>query len=204
MGDNYSLGKCTKGPLCPFTHDTSTVAICPIYFQTGQCPAEENCDLSHDPSPERVPTCLHFLRGRCSKSECRYAHVRVNPSAMVCREFSIFGYCSKGILCDQHHVHECPDWSNTGSCQSKRCRLPHVDRAGQIRRQTANKSDAFTEVGNEASDESEEDDLSSEGEDLYEIDSDDIDSEGLNDDSVVSELPATDNDVHRQDNFIQF
>ena len=102
----------------------------------GKCLNDDNCDLSHNPTFERVPTCLHFLRGCCTNTSCRYAHIRVNPSAPVCREFSIFKYCSKGANCSERHVNECADWSNKGACQDKKCRLPHVDRAGQIRRQT--------------------------------------------------------------------
>ena len=123
---------------------------------------------------------------------------------MVCRDFSVFGYCSKGAFCDQRHVHECPAWSNTGSCQNKRCRLPHVDRAGQIRRQTANHIDPFGKPVKDAPSNSDGSDLSSEGEEVNEIDSDDIDSEGLDDDILVNQSSANDLDAHRQDDFIHF
>ena len=31
-------------------------------------------------------------------------------------------------------MNECADWSNKGICSNQKCRLPHVDRAGQIRK----------------------------------------------------------------------
>lgn len=93
-----TIGQCVRGPLCPYIHDPLTVAICKNFLQKGSCPAGDFCDLSHDPSPERVPACLHFLRGNCSNPSCRYAHVRVNPSAQVCREFATLGYCKKELL----------------------------------------------------------------------------------------------------------
>src|SRR5438034_709870 len=134
------LGSCHKVTSCPYIHDADKVAICKEFLQTGKCGAGLACDLSHDPSPERSPACLHFLRGRCSNPSCRYTHIRVTPGAPVCRDFAILGFCSKGAGCDQRHVHECPDYANTGNCGSKRCQLPHVDRAGQIRKIAANKT----------------------------------------------------------------
>ncbi len=160
-------------------HDHNKVAICKDFLQTGKCPAGASCDLSHDSTPERVPACLHFLRGRCSNDPCRYAHVRVNPAAPVCRAFATLGFCEKGADCAERHVVECPDYANTGVCNNKKCRLPHVDRAGQLRKMMAAGSDKTaddTKEGMPTSKGPEEDDVSS-GAD--EADSDDIDSEGL-------------------------
>ncbi|KAG6999325.1 hypothetical protein G7Y79_00036g072810 [Physcia stellaris] len=69
-----ATGRCLKGPLCPFTHDPNAVAICLDYLQKGSCTAGESCDLSHVATPQRVPACMHYLRGHCSNPECRYAH----------------------------------------------------------------------------------------------------------------------------------
>ena len=132
------LGRCAKGSRCLYTHDPTFVALCKDFLQKGLCPAGDFCDLSHDLSPERTPTCLHFLRGRCSNQSCRYTHVRLNPSALVCSDFAIFGYCKKGALCSNRHVHECPAYANTGVCRDKKCRLPHPDSAGQIRQHNTN------------------------------------------------------------------
>ena len=79
--------------------------------------------------------CSHFQRGKCTKADCRYAHVRVNPSVPVCRDFSVLGYCGRGSACPERHVFECPDYSATGKCSNSLCRLPHIDRASQLRQQ---------------------------------------------------------------------
>ena len=163
------LGRCLKGPRCPYIHDPEKVAICRDFLQTGDCPEGDSCDLSHDPTPNRVPTCLHFLRGKCSNEPCRYAHVRVNPAAPVCRDFAKLGYCGKGADCLDRHVSECPDYANKGTCRDTKCRLPHVDRAGQIRKLAASRA---AESANDDSD-----DIVSEEEEL--MDSDDLDSDGV-------------------------
>ncbi|CCJ31194.1 unnamed protein product, partial [Pneumocystis jirovecii] len=128
------LGKCVQGKSCPYKHDPNHVAICPL-FMKGKCQNKNSCDLSHEPTPHRVSACLHFLRGRCSNTNCLYAHVRVNPSAPVCRAFAIDGYCEKGIECREKHLRECPDFSEKGTCLIKNCRLPHIERAARKRKE---------------------------------------------------------------------
>ncbi|MCJ1312865.1 hypothetical protein MMC25_006541 [Agyrium rufum] len=168
---------CIKGPKCRYTHDPLRVAICPSYLMTGTClnGSASSCDLSHETTPERVPTCQYFFRGKCTKGDCRYAHVKTSPSAL------------------DKHVHECPDYSNTGLCKRKKCSLPHVDRAGQIRRQAeaaavaAATSRAERNSGEEE-DSEEERDLESdeeEEEDEYMMGNhEDVDSDGLADDFI--------------------
>ncbi|RAH65575.1 CCCH zinc finger protein [Aspergillus aculeatinus CBS 121060] len=191
-----TTGSCYKGPLCPYTHDPHKVAICKDFLQTGKCNSGMSCDLSHEPSPHRSPACVHFLRGRCANPECRYAHVRVTPGAPVCRDFAILGYCEKGAECDQRHVHECPDYANTGVCHKKNCRLPHVDRAGQIRKNAATKT--------EGDDDDEESDASSDDEEYDAIDSDDVDSDDLDGDEPELVAAAGDDigDLARQQDFV--
>ncbi|KAG4304645.1 hypothetical protein PORY_002038 [Pneumocystis oryctolagi] len=128
------LGKCLQGKSCPYKHNPNHVAICPL-FMKGKCPNENSCDLSHEPTPHRVSACLHFLRGQCSNTNCLYAHIRVNPSAPICREFAIDGYCEKGVECREKHLRECPDFSEKGSCSIKNCRLPHIERAARKRKE---------------------------------------------------------------------
>ncbi|KAL6230397.1 hypothetical protein BDW75DRAFT_222812 [Aspergillus navahoensis] len=188
-----TTGTCYKGPSCPYIHDPNKVAICKDFLQTGKCSAGNSCDLSHEPSPHRSPACVHFLRGRCSNPECRYSHVRVTPGAPVCRDFATLGYCEKGETCEERHVHECPDYANTGVCKKKHCRLPHVDRAGQIRKNAAPKEA-------EGDDES---DASSEEEDFDEIGSDDVDSDYLSDEGELIEGAET-GEVSKQQDFIRF
>ncbi|KAI9848632.1 MAG: hypothetical protein M1838_000471 [Thelocarpon superellum] len=197
------LGSCPKGPLCPYLHDPNKVAICKEFLQTGACPAGESCDLSHDPTPERVPACLHFIKGNCSNAQCRYAHVRVNPGAPVCRRFATLGFCESGAQCTDRHVHECPDYANTGTCHNKKCRLPHIDRAGQIRKSQVKAASAAAQDGDEAAAKDDGSDLSSDEEDAQ-MDSDDVDSDGLTDDFLEAHPGPGDPDVAAQQDFIHF
>ncbi|KAF4768896.1 hypothetical protein N7455_008852 [Penicillium solitum] len=192
-----TTGTCYKGPTCQFVHDPSKVAMCKDFLQTGQCAAGSSCDLSHEPSPHRSPTCMHFLRGRCANPECRYAHVRVTPGAPVCRAFATLGYCEKGDACEEKHVHECPDYANTGTCNKKRCQLPHVDRAGQIRKAAAAAA-SKADLGEDDSD------PSSEEENYDAIDSDDVDSDAF-DDTPEELIEGVDSgEMSQQQDFIRF
>lgn len=128
------LGKCLQGKSCSYKHDPDHVAIC-LSFMKGKCPNKNACDLSHEPTPHRVSACLHFLRGQCLNKNCLYSHVRVNPSAPICRAFAIEGYCEKGIECREKHLRECPDFSEKGSCLIKNCRLLHIERAARKRKE---------------------------------------------------------------------
>ena len=197
------LGHCLKGPLCPYIHNPTTVAICKEYLQKGTCPAGQSCDLSHDPTPERTPACLHFLRGKCSNPTCRYAHIRVNPSAPVCKDFAIYGYCTKGRLCNERHVHECPSYANIGACRDKKCRLPHVDRAGQIRKRAANAAGISNE-GDPLSPAVIEDDLTSEEEDSNSTTSDDVDSDGLEEEILHVSNGLDAHALSQQQDYVQF
>ena len=172
--------------------------MCKDYLQTGTCAAGDSCDLSHDHTPERVPACLHFLRGKCSNPSCRYAHVRVNPSALVCKDFATLGYCSKGARCPERHVHECPDYAKTGACRNPKCHLPHVDRAGQIKKHITN----ITDRPNASEEEDESDIVSDDNYD--EIDSDDVESEGLEEDVMQVSDNTTSRVLSQQQDFVQF
>lgn len=179
------------------------MAICKDFLQTGKCRSGDSCDLSHEPSPHRSPVCVHFLRGRCSNPECRYTHVRVTPGAPVCRDFAVLGYCERGEECTDRHVYECPDYANTGVCKKKKCTLPHVDRAGQLRKATASKSETTPPDGEE------EEDVSSEEEEYDEIDSDDVDSDELDSDSdepmvEFVEGGTGDKELSGQQDFVHF
>ena len=101
----------------------------------------------------------------------------MNPSAPVCKGFAVLGYCSEGIACEHRHVHECPDYANTGICRNKKCYLPHVDRAGQLRKQAAQL--------NHPSGDDDDDDISSDDATSETGDSDDIDSDGLEEEPII-------------------
>ncbi|KAF8426308.1 hypothetical protein EV426DRAFT_632115 [Tirmania nivea] len=184
-------GKCQRGLSCPYTHDPDRVAICPRFLLSNSCSEGDACDLSHDPTPHRVPACVHFLRGNCSNTNCRYAHIRVNPAAQICKAFATEGYCEKGGDCTERHVHECPEFDEKGVCTDKKCKLPHIERAGRRRMAAAAAAASKPAISTLASsndstaDESpngaEDSDLSSEDEGEA-IDSDDVDSDVLSDD----------------------
>lgn len=93
----------------------------------------DSCDLSHDMTPERVPNCVHFAKGSCTKPDCPYTHSRAEATAPVCESFGFQGYCEKGAECTSRHVFECPNFSNTGTCKIKGCKLPHRERASVLR-----------------------------------------------------------------------
>ena len=189
-------------------HDFDKIAICKTFLQKGTCPLGEACDLSHEPTPNRVPACLHFLRGNCTNEQCRYTHVHVNPAAPVCRNFATLGFCEKGSTCAERHVFECPDYANRGTCRNSKCRLPHVDRAGQIRKVAAAAAAAVEAKGDGgiSTDENAGEaasDLSSD-EDYDAIGSDDVDSDDLEDEIIPGLEEAENAEVSQQHDYIQF
>ncbi|KAI0741561.1 hypothetical protein C8Q80DRAFT_1221569 [Daedaleopsis nitida] len=130
-----TTGSCNRGLTCMYQHDPSKIAICWSFLQ-GNCPhTAETCPLSHDPTPERTPLCVHFANnGRCNRSNCPFPHVHVGPREGICRDFAVLGYCDKGLDCDKQHVRECPDFAEKGVCTNKACKLPHVIRANRNRK----------------------------------------------------------------------
>lgn len=178
----FFLGTCLKGPRCPYIHDPTKVAVCKEFVQKGSCPSGDSCDLSHDLTPERTPTCLHFSRGNCSNPDCRYTHVRVSPTALVCRDFGIYGYCAKGSNCTERHVNECPDFSNTGKCLTKGCKLLHKLKASVMRNNTANGTPE--DNNSDISSDDEEDEIGEE-----DVDSDDLEFFGDDDGEKDEDIP---------------
>lgn len=185
-----ATGVCPKGPRCRYTHDPAKVGACKEFLLKGSCTAGDSCDLSHDLTPERTPLCLHFARGNCQNAACRYTHARLSPGAPVCRAFAVYGYCGAGADCAERHVHECPDFSNTGACAAKGCKLPHRLKASTLR-----KNAARVEV-----DAASDSDLSSEDE-AAEIDSDDVDSDDL--EFLGQEDGEVDADIPMQQDYVQ-
>ncbi|KAH7397921.1 hypothetical protein BKA64DRAFT_673125 [Cadophora sp. MPI-SDFR-AT-0126] len=179
-------GSCSI-PDCPFVHDPSKVAVCRDFLQKGSCPSGDFCDLSHELTPERTPICLHFARGNCSNDNCRYTHVKVSPSALVCRSFGIYGYCEKGASCTDRHVNECPDFSNTGTCTTEGCKLLHRHKASVMRNNTdpAKQSENMIQ------------DVSSDEEGI----GSDVDSDGL-EEFLGDEDGEIDEDIPKQQDFV--
>ncbi|KAL9134402.1 MAG: hypothetical protein Q9175_004413 [Cornicularia normoerica] len=112
-------------------------------------------------------------------------------------DFAILGYCSKGANCSERHVHECPNYANTGICRKPKCHLPHIDRAGQIKKHAANVADRAN--GSEKDDDS---DIVSD-DDNDEIDSDDVDSDGLEEVMQLSDDTVS-RALSQQQDFVQF
>ncbi len=87
-------------------------------------------------------------------------------------------------------------------CRDKKCRLPHVDRAGQIRRNAANLEPNGDKGEPTAINEEESSDVSSEEEDYDETGSD-VDSDGM-DEEPVQVLGYTDKqDLAHQRDYIR-
>ncbi|KAI9271639.1 hypothetical protein BDA99DRAFT_534127 [Phascolomyces articulosus] len=121
-------GVCPKGTRCIFLHERNHRAICPKFLLNRCRKSEAECRLSHTPTPNIMPHCVHFQRGKCNNAECIWMHVRVRPDAPVCRSFAMEGYCPKGLECREKHIHVCPEFAETGKCSNANCRLPHVAR----------------------------------------------------------------------------
>lgn len=184
-----STGSCLKGPKCRYVHDPAKVAVCKDFLAKGECPNGDACDLSHDLTPERTPACLHFAKGHCTNSNCRYTHAtNVSPAAPVCRPFGIYGYCDKGAACTERHVFECPDFSNTGVCKTKGCKLLHRERASVLRKNARESGDQ------EMADVSSDDDGES-------VDSNDVDSDEV--EEFIGEDDGPDLDFATQKDFIE-
>ncbi|KAG5931262.1 hypothetical protein E4U53_001862 [Claviceps sorghi] len=159
-----TTGSCPKGPSCRYQHDPNRVAICRDFLKDGKCSSGESCDLSHETTPERMPDCVHYAKGHCTNPDCLYTHSKAAPSALVCEAFGFYGFCDQGADCAERHVYECPDFSNTGICKTKGCKLLHRERASLLRHQAVKAGDDMDE------------DVSSDEEG---IDSDDVDSDDV-------------------------
>ncbi|QUC17670.1 uncharacterized protein UV8b_01911 [Ustilaginoidea virens] len=180
-----TTGSCGKGPYCRYQHDPAKVAVCKDFLKDGKCPNGESCDLSHDVKAERVPDCLHYAKGHCTKPDCPYTHSKAAPSSPVCEAFGFYGYCPEGSDCSARHVFECPDFSNTGVCKTKGCKLLHRERASVLR------SKIFQ------TDVAADDDVSSDEETTG---SDDVDSDDV---AELIDAESDDSDFENQPDFIR-
>ncbi|KAF9561213.1 hypothetical protein CPC08DRAFT_439709 [Agrocybe pediades] len=133
-----TTGACSRGLTCMYQHDPAKIAICWNFLQDNCSKTAETCNLSHEPTPERTPLCVHFLNnGRCTREKCPFPHVNVGQREGICRDFAVLGYCERGLECDRQHVRECPDFAENGTCSTKGCKLPHVIRANRNRKLAA-------------------------------------------------------------------
>ncbi|KAM3430766.1 hypothetical protein MY4824_007500 [Beauveria thailandica] len=173
-----TTGSCSKGPSCRYQHDPNKVAVCKDFLKEGRCINGEHCDLSHELTMERVPNCLHFAKGNCSNPNCQYSHSAALPTAPVCEDFVYRGYCGKGGECTERHVYECPAFSNTGTCKTKGCKLPHRERASLLRNQVRQEQDAtMQDVSSEEEPDNSDDVDSDDVAEFLQADEDDSDFE---------------------------
>ncbi|KAI8052874.1 hypothetical protein BDF22DRAFT_685715 [Syncephalis plumigaleata] len=123
----HRLGSCPrqrKCGRCRYIHDPSRVALCANLLLTGEC-TSDNCHLSHTIQPEKQPHCIHFQIAQCRRATCRFAHIRIDPNAPVCRLFARYGYCDNGDNCYERHLLLCPFYATYGHCTLSYCTLPH-------------------------------------------------------------------------------
>ena len=125
-------GRCDHVKTCKYQHIPEHRALCQAFLKKGVCTTSGHsgrCLLSHEPTPQNTPLCIHFARNNCTKTDCRYAHMYNlgdEPlKADICRSFALNGYCSRGISCTRKHTFDCPEFELTGSCSNPKCRLEH-------------------------------------------------------------------------------
>jgi hypothetical protein len=95
-------GRCPRrGRGCPLRHDPTKRAVCPLWLQ-GKCGLGATCPLQHQRRPELMPACVHYLQGRCTRSDCPYLHVDLPADAPHCAAF-LRGYCAAGVKCASKH-----------------------------------------------------------------------------------------------------
>lgn len=99
----FKEGKCKKGSMCQYVHDSGAVSICKYYLK-GNC-LNDRCILSHDINQSKLPFCQFFIFGNCTKDDCPYPHVKVNPNSAICSDF-INGHCAQGLECKLLHTYK--------------------------------------------------------------------------------------------------
>ena len=90
------LGRCRRHERgqCPHVHDPALRPVCTRHLQEGGC-KRPGCPYNHEPRPEKVPHCLHFLMAECRRERCPYQHVNVDADAPLCAKF-LAGFCPRG------------------------------------------------------------------------------------------------------------
>jgi hypothetical protein len=89
-------------------------------------------------------------------------------------------------------VHECPDFSNTGVCNTKGCKLLHRHKASIIRKNTSRGEQPGVAENSDLSSDEEQD----------EINSDDVDSDDLDEEYFGEEDGENDPDIPMQQDFV--
>ncbi|KAK6199711.1 hypothetical protein LQW54_009965 [Pestalotiopsis sp. IQ-011] len=154
-------GSCIKGPNCRYVHDPTKVAICRDWLFKNDCPKGDACDLMHETTEQRTPLCLHFANGKCHNDSCLYVHAEHSQNDPVCRDFGFNGYCERGAKCPDRHVFECPDFSNTGHCKNKGCKLLHRERASVLRNKASSNDEEMADLSSDEDEGAAPDDIDS-------------------------------------------
>ena len=95
-------GRCKHGSECKYVHDRDKVALCRAFLR-HECPLDANeCDLSHELDPDRMPECGLFLRNLCVNPGCRYLHIKKAQDAADCDDFRR-SWCHLGMNCPKRH-----------------------------------------------------------------------------------------------------
>jgi hypothetical protein len=116
-------GECARGDKCNYTHNSQKVAICRRFIR-GSC-SVANCPLTHEFNEFNTPICHFFMKKSCKNEECQFLHVDAELE-LICRPFSVGGYCFRGKSCKFIHLFECPDYQLTRECpRGKNCKLTH-------------------------------------------------------------------------------
>lgn len=122
----FFSGQCSRAHTCRYVHDSTKISICPQFLRGNCSKPLSTCPLSHHPNSHRSPHCSHFPQCTRKPGTCPYSHVVVSGDAKVCRDFVEFGWCDLGRECKKRHVRECWRFSETGECNKKGCKEPHV------------------------------------------------------------------------------
>lgn len=134
-------GVCSRGTRCSLSHTPTdyNLPTC-TYYLDGECSSlyghghkEQNPYL--DPSKITTAADKKKIRKSKGKEECKFAHppklapgTSENADRKLCREFAYTGYCTLGSQkCPYVHSYQCPDFTESGSCNIRNCKLMHVN-----------------------------------------------------------------------------
>nr|XP_027200823.1 zinc finger CCCH domain-containing protein 3-like [Dermatophagoides pteronyssinus] len=127
-------GICRKGRHCSFEHDPSKRGICQRILTQQLC-RKPICHLSHDKTPDKMPDCRFFLRGKCTADNCQYRHVKVNKDAKLCENFAS-GFCLQGLSCNKLHQFKCSAIGQRKKCpRGDQCNNYHPPKIVQQQQQ---------------------------------------------------------------------
>jgi hypothetical protein len=109
-------GKCKHGSNCKYVHDCTKVCsryidispsslqvqICRSFLREECTKSSDECSLSHELDPNRIPECGLFLRNLCINPDCKFLHIRKSPNAPECQDF-LTSWCPLGVNCPKRH-----------------------------------------------------------------------------------------------------